>query len=69
LDLWSTDTTIRGGDNETDMKAFAVMPWGRASSNVVTTVTPVANRPKALRKALVSKEAVLSAAGLLVDII
>lgn len=41
---------INGGSSETAVKELAVSPTGRpAASDVVTTVTPVVNRPSAFR--------------------
>ena len=40
-----------GGCNETDMKAFAVIPCTCSPTRVVSTVTPVANIPSVRRKA------------------
>jgi hypothetical protein len=34
-----------GGVNETEVIALAVVPYGTESAIVVTTVTPLANRP------------------------
>jgi len=61
FDRLSSDTSIKGGANETDTNAFAVMPCGRSCSSDVITVTPVANRPKAFRNARVSKDCFVSA--------
>ncbi len=41
-----------GGRSETDMNAFAVMPCTCSPTRVVSTVTPVANMPSVLRKAI-----------------
>ena len=47
---WSTQTRIRGGSSETEVKALAVIPHGcPCSSRLVTTVTPAANRRNAAR--------------------
>jgi len=53
--LRAIDATISGGSSETDMKPLAVMPKTSSSTAVVITVTPVANRPMALRNARWSK--------------
>src|SRR5690606_5014287 len=45
-----TTTNTRGGSRETDANALAVMPWKSSRVPVVTTVTPVANRPRTWRK-------------------
>ena len=37
------------GSSETDENALTVMPWGRPSSNVVTTLIPVAKWPMTWR--------------------
>src|SRR5262249_1288584 len=47
-------TAISGGSSETDVNAFTSSPIGPSSSAAVTRVTPVAKRPRALRKAAVS---------------
>src|SRR5258707_547969 len=41
----STQTMISSGSSESEVKAFAVMPWMSSSTRVVTTVTPVAKSP------------------------
>lgn len=48
----------KGGSMDTEVKEFAVMPTFRPSGEtVVTTVTPVAYWPNALRKSRTSKTA------------
>src|SRR5215211_1483056 len=47
----STEMSTRGGSSDTDMKAFAVIPWICSETSVVTTVTPVANIPSVCRNA------------------
>ena len=44
-------TSTCGGSSETDVNALAVMAWSTPSITVVTTVTPLANRPRAPRNA------------------
>src|SRR5690348_4928428 len=44
-----SETRTSGGRSETDRKPLAVMPWTTSRSTVVTTVTPVANRPMTWR--------------------
>jgi hypothetical protein len=48
--LRPTDTTTSGGSSDPDMKALAVIAWGFRRGPVVSTITPVANRPSAARK-------------------
>src|SRR5690606_38222614 len=49
--------STRGGSNETELNELTVKPIGAPSgAAVVTTVTPVAKRPSAVRKKLASKE-------------
>lgn len=40
---------IKGGASDTDVKDPTVIPTGRASSNAVTTTTPVGYDPKTRR--------------------
>ena len=47
----SIEIRISGGSIETDMKAFAVIPWIWSPARVVITVTPVANMPSVRRSA------------------
>ena len=45
-----------GGSSDTEVKEFAVTPTGAPSGlTAVTTVTPVANRPKASRSSRCEK--------------
>ena len=44
-------TSTSNGSNETEQNALTVRPEGRLSHHVVTTVTPVAKRANAARKA------------------
>ena len=45
-------TSSSGGSSESELTALAVVPVGRpAASRVVTSVTPVANRPIPCRRA------------------
>ena len=56
--LWvSTQTSTRGGSSETLVNALAVMAWSIPSCKVLTTVTPLAKRPSAARKAASSSGA------------
>src|SRR6478735_4000733 len=48
----SSEISTSGGLNETDMNAFAVIPCTWPPTRVVSTVTPVANMPSVLRKAI-----------------
>ena len=48
----STEISTSGGSSDTDMKAFAVMPWIWSPAAVVITVTPVANMPSVWRRAV-----------------
>ena len=52
----SRDTKTKGGSMETETNAFAVIPWVRSACRAVTTVTPLANRPKAARNLTGSTE-------------
>ena len=46
---------ISGGSSETELKLLAVMPQAAPAASVhVTTVTPVANRPRHWRKEILS---------------
>ena len=45
------DSRTSGGSSDAEVNAFAVMPWMPPFTAVVTTVTPVENRPKAFRNA------------------
>ena len=58
----STEMTISGGCRDTDMNAFAVMPWICSSSSVVITVTPVANMPSVRRNSTAASESAPAAA-------
>src|SRR2546421_8762727 len=50
LARWSTQTRINMGSSETEVNELAVMPWILPGSrSTVTTVTPVAKWPRALR--------------------
>ena len=51
-DLRAGDQSTSGGVSETLAKLLAVMPSGPCGVIVVTTVTPVANRPSASRSPL-----------------
>ena len=53
-------TSTCGGSSDTDVKALAVMAWSTPSSTVVTTVTPLANRPSAPRSTVWSRGPVTS---------
>ena len=46
---WSIETSTSGGCSDTDVNALAVIAWTWSSRAVVTTVTPVQNRPIAER--------------------
>src|SRR5579859_898479 len=47
-------TSTSGGSSETEAKALTVMPARRLPWQVVTMVTPVANRPSTLRNSAAS---------------
>ncbi|MNY58276.1 hypothetical protein D3C86_1945980 [compost metagenome] len=52
---------IRAGSSDTELKLLAVTPTLRPlGPAAVTTVTPVAKLPRALRKARVSKSGMLT---------
>src|SRR5438552_2605905 len=54
--LLSTQTRIRGGSSDTDVKELAVKPCDSpASLRIVTTATPVAKCPHAMRNWLASR--------------
>src|SRR5215469_456059 len=54
FDRLSSDTRMSGGSSETDTNALAVIPCVRPSCGAVSTVTPLAKRPRALRNWRVS---------------
>ena len=55
-DAFAAAHSTSGGLRDTDVKEFAVIPNGRpASSEVVTTVTPVAYWPSARRRSRAAK--------------
>jgi hypothetical protein len=55
LALWPMQIRIRGGEHETDVNEFAVMPYGVPSLPLtVATVMPVANRAHARRNVTAS---------------
>src|ERR1700722_17602384 len=56
--LLSTQTRTSGGSSDTDVNAFAVMPQG-VPRPAATTVTPVANRPRTDRSAVLAETASL----------
>ena len=60
--FFPTDTTTSGGASDPDMNALAVMAWGFDRGPVDSTITPVAKRPSAARKARSSKARGISAA-------
>src|SRR5271169_2480823 len=50
---WSTQTRVRNGSRETDVKELAVIPYAwPGARGAVMTVTPVANWPSAWRKSV-----------------
>src|SRR5689334_10653262 len=48
---------MRGGSSDTDVKAFTTRPIGPLASAAVTSVTPVAKRPRVRRKVSASNGA------------
>src|SRR3954453_4915292 len=55
-------TSTSAGSSETDENAFAVIPYAGPGVRVVTTVTPVANEPRTLRKSWPLKASVPASA-------
>jgi hypothetical protein len=51
--MWPTETTIKGGLSELDIKALAVIACRRSPLPADITTTPVAKRPSAPEAALV----------------
>ena len=48
-DSFAMQTSTNGGFNDTDANALTVTPRSLPSCTVVTTVTPLANRPRIFR--------------------
>jgi hypothetical protein len=54
VDDFPRQNITKGGDKDTDVKEFAVIPWGVLLSMVVIIVTPVVKVPITSRNFLVS---------------